>query len=482
LARLANTRARSGGTIKQNGKIDHMEATESLAQFVSGFDASALPEEALRRAKTAMLDCVGVAVAGARFESSLIVLDYIRECGGAPQATVLGTDIRTSAADAALANGHLSSSLLYEDTCLIVPGHATATLLPVLLALGESRHLSGRALLEAYVVGFEVEAALGPAIDPEHYERGWHATSTVGTMGATAAACRLLGLDRDTVRMALGIAASLASGFRQNFGTMMQAFHSGMAARNGVMAALLAQRGFTADPTILESRMGYANLFGAGPEKLVPKIAALGKDLALLGPNLYLKLYPCGFPLQRPIDLAIDLATAHDLDPDQIESIRCGVHYLIPETVFHENPQTGLQGRTSISYCIARAIIDRRMGLAQFTDAKVQESDVRKLMAKVRTEVPPELSRETLRGRVNAIAAPAVMQITLKDGRVLDMRLEHYRGAPERPLTRDEVVQKYRDYATMVLEAAQVECARQMIENLERVEDTAQLAVTLAAR
>jgi 2-methylcitrate dehydratase PrpD len=428
-----------------------------------------------------MLDCVGVALAGARFESSLIVLDFVRACGGRPLATVLGTDIRTSEADAALANGHLASALLYEDTCLVVPGHATATLLPVLLALGEARHLSGRAVLEAYVVGFEVEAALGPVLHPDHYERGWHATSTVGTMGATAAACRLLDLGPEAVRMALGIAASFASGFRQNFGTMMQAFHSGIAARNGVIAALLAQGGFTADPAILESRMGFANLFGAGTEKLFPGIAALGKELALLGPVLYLKLYPCGFPLQRPIDCAIDLAVAYQLQPDQIEEVRCGVHYLIPETVFHENPQTGLQGRTSIPYCVARAIIDRRMGLAQFTDEKVQDPAVRGLMAKVRTEVPPELSREALRGRVNSIAAPAVMTVKLKDGRVVTTRVEHYRGAPERPLTRDEVVRKYRDCATMVIDPVRADKALELVEHLEEVEDTSVLVALLAA-
>ena len=218
-----------------------MGATETVAQFITTLKASDIPQEALRRARTALLDCIGCAVAGAKYSSSGLLLDFIRDCGGAPQATVMGTTLRTSAPDAALANGMLSSALLYEDTCLIMPGHATATLLPVLLALGETRHLPGQALLEAYVIGFELEASLGPAIAPDHYERGWHATATVGTMGATAAACRLLGLDAERVRMALGIATSLAAGSRQNFGAMMQAFHSGVAARNGVTAALLAE-------------------------------------------------------------------------------------------------------------------------------------------------------------------------------------------------------------------------------------------------
>jgi 2-methylcitrate dehydratase PrpD len=300
-------------------------------------------------------------------------------------------------------------------------------------------------------------------------------------MGATAAACRLLGLDAPRVQMALGIATSLAAGSRQNFGAMMQAFHSGVAARNGVTAALLAQRGFSADPAILESRMGFCNLYGIGTAKLDAAMAGLGRDYALLGPNLYLKLYPCGFPLQRPIDCALELANAHQLLADDIEEIRCGVHYLIPETVFHVDPQTALQGRTSIPYCVARAILDRRMGLAQFTDAKVQDPAVRALMSRVRTVVPPELSREALRGKVNAIAAPAVMDIRLRDGRTVSTRVEQFRGAGERPLTAGEVSEKFRECAGVVLDASRVQRLESMIGDLGSLADAADLTALLAA-
>jgi 2-methylcitrate dehydratase PrpD len=241
------------------------------------------------------------------------------------------------------------------------------------------------------------------------------------------------------------------------------------------VAASLAQRGFTADASIFESRMGFCALFGIGPGKLEAAAPRLGRTYALLEPILYLKLYPCGFPLQRPIDCAIELAESHDLKPDDIADVRCGVHYLIPETVFHDDPQAGLQGRTSIPYCVARAIIDRRMGLAQFSDEKVQDPVVRSLMARVHAEVPPELSREALRGKVNAIAAPATMRITLRDGRVLTTRVEYFRGAPERPLSRDEVVAKYRDCARMALDDDRVDRAREAIEHLEDVEDAAEL-------
>lgn len=458
-----------------------MGATELVARFVADAEGASIPDAAFRRAKLALLDCIGVALAGSRFPSSLILLDLIRESGGTPQAGVIGTRLRTSTQEAALANGMLSAALLYDDTSVAMPGHSTSTLLPVLLALGESLHLPGRSLLDAYVVGFEVEALLGRAVDPEHYERGWHATSTIGSLGAAAAACRLMGLTHEQVRMALGIATSLTGGARQNFGTMTQAFHSGVAARNGVFAARLAEKGFTADASILESRMGFCSLFGVGPERLEASAAALGREFALPGPVLYMKLYPCGFPLQRPIDGALELAAAHDLTPDDIEEIRCGVHYLIPETVFHVNPQTGLQGRTSIPYCVARAILDRRMGLAQFTDDKVRDPAVRQLMAKVRAEVPPELSREALRGRVGAIAAPATLDIHLRGGRVLSTRVEYFRGAPERPLTRDEVVDKYRECAGTVLDPARAEQVRETIETLEDLSDAAQLGPLLAA-
>ena len=168
-------------------------------------------------------------------------------------------------------------------------------------------------------------------------------------------------------------------------------------------------------------------------------------------------------------------------DLDEIEEIHCGVHYLIPETVFHVNPQTGLQGRTSIPYCVARAIIDRRMGLAQFTDEKVQDPAVRALMPRVKTVVPPELSREALRGKVNAIAAPAVMDIRLRDGRTVSTRVEQFRGAGERPLSQDEVVAKFRECAGSVLDAPRVERVIATIDNLDRLADSAELAALLAA-
>jgi 2-methylcitrate dehydratase PrpD len=450
-------------------------ATEEIAKFIAAADLGNVPDAVRDKAVLALTDCLGCALGGARTPAVAMVLHHIRECGGAPQAGIIGNELKTSLPDAALANGLIASALLYDDTSLAMHGHSTATLLPVLLALGERLHKSGRDLLEAYLVGFEVEAVVGWAVEPEHYERGWHATATVGALGAAASACRLMGLPTDTVRMALGIAASMAGGSRQNFGTMTQALHGGLPARSGLVAADLAARGFTADPNILESRMGFFAIFGPDNRKVEAVTAGLGREWALQRPVLAMKLYPCGFPLHRPIEGTIELAVEHDIGPEAVEEVRCDVHYLVPETVFHHDPQTGLEGKTSIAYCVARSLLDRRIGLAQFTDEKVRDPAARRLMARVRVEVPPELSAEAARGRITAIAAPATVTITLRDGTVLSKVVKYYRGDPNRPLTEADVADKFRDCASTVLDAERTETLLRAVTAIESLKDTADL-------
>jgi 2-methylcitrate dehydratase PrpD len=271
----------------------------------------------------------------------------------------------------------------------------------------------------------------------------------------------------------------LVSGSRQNFGTMTQALHGGIPARNGVVAAQLAAGGLTADPDILESRMGFFALFGDRARAGGVAAAAFGREWALERPILAMKLYPCGFPLHRPIEGTIELATEHDLHSDDIEEITCGVHYLVPETVFYDNPQTGLQGKTSISYCVARALIDRRIGLADFTDEKVLDPAVRQLMTKVRVEVPPELSAEAVRGRVAAIAAPVFMEMKLRDGRVLKRRIDYYRGDPMRPLSEDDVAEKFRGCAASILEPDRAEKVLETVRNIEDLDEASTLVALL---
>ena len=241
-----------------------MRATSTIAEFVAKNRWEDCPAEAVDAARRAILDCLGVMLAGSAEPAARIVTDIARSEGGAPLATVIGTSLRTGAVWAALANGTAAHALDFDDTNFTMIGHPSAPVLSAALAAGELALADGRALVHAFLLGFEVETTLAEVLNPAHYERGFHATGTLGTMGAAATTARLLGLDPRQTGTALAIAASQASGLKENFGTMTKPFHAGHAARSGVLSALLAREGFTASERALEGPQGYFAVLGAG--------------------------------------------------------------------------------------------------------------------------------------------------------------------------------------------------------------------------
>jgi len=223
-----------------------MRATSHIAEFVTKSRWEDCPAEAVGAARRAILDCLGVMLAGSVEPAARIVTEIARSEGGAPLATVVGTLLRTGAVWASLANGTAAHALDFDDTNFAMMGHPSAPVLSAALAAGELALADGRSLVHAFLLGFEVETTLAEVMNPPHYEKGFHATGTLGVMGAAAAAARLLGLDASQTRTALAVAASQASGLKENFGTMTKPFHAGHAARSGVLSALLAREGFTA--------------------------------------------------------------------------------------------------------------------------------------------------------------------------------------------------------------------------------------------
>ena len=243
-------------------------ATAGVAEFLVKSRWEDCPPEAVEAARRAILDCLGVMLAGSVEPPARIIQRIAEMEGGTPLATVVGTGRRTGATWAALANGTAAHALDYDDTNFAMMGHPSAPVLSAALAVGELALADGRSLVHAFLLGFEVETTLAEVVNPPHYYRGWHATCTLGTLGAAAAAAHLLGLDAAQTRVALAVAASQASGLKENFGTMTKPFHAGHAARSGVLAALMAREGWTASEQALEGPQGFFAVLGAGDLRL----------------------------------------------------------------------------------------------------------------------------------------------------------------------------------------------------------------------
>ena len=457
-----------------------MDASERLARFV--VETESVPEDAIAQAKRALLDTLGVTLAGSREESARIVADWVREQGGRAEVAVLGRSFRAPAADAALANGAAAHALDFDDVSLPMRGHPSAPLLPAALAVAEKASRSGRDLLTAFVLGFEVETSLGRAIGEAHYALGWHATSTLGTLGAAAACARLLHLDAARTQMAFGIAASLASGLQQNFGTMTKPLHAGWAARNGVGAAELAARGFTADRRALEGESGqtparpggFLRAMSGGAEPDLESIASLGRPYQITSSGFGVKLYPCCYAVHRSLDAVLEMKARHRIDPAGIEAIRVEVSRGSLMPLRGDSPATGLEGKFSLEYCLAAALLDGHVMLTTFTDEAVHRPAVRELMAKIEVSEGPDESGGTF-----PIGGYAEVRIVLRGGEEQFLRVDTPRGDPSRPLSWEELTEKFRDCAQGVLPGEATEGAVGLIGRLEEVRDLAELTGAL---
>lgn len=441
-----------------------MGATERVAEFIVNTRFEQVPTEAIDVAKGAVVDGLGVAIAGSQTEIGRIVTRWAKEMGGALVAGVIGAGFKTAPAIAARANGTMAHALDYDDVTKNT-GHPTPPLLPTLLALGEAQHASGRELLEAYVVGFELESKLGNCMSRKHYAHGWHSTSIFGTMGAAAAAAKLLKLDVWQTQMALGLAASEAGGLRQNFGTMTKPYHAGLAASNGVIAATLARQGFTSAPDILEGEFGFLRVFGMPGEYDEHKISdTLGNPWNLVANGIGLKPYPCCRNAHRPLDAMLALVQTHTFTPDDVERIECEISAHVTKVMTYPKAHTGLEGKFSLPYCLAVAVCDQRVGIRQFADTRVDDAQVQALSSRVHI-VHPYDKTEWDTGEL----LPCIVRVRLKDGRVLEQSAGAPRGDPDNPLTWQQIAEKYRDCARELLSEGDAAQTLDLVHRLEEL-------------
>ena len=451
-----------------------MSLTATLAEAAIATDAARLPDALVVQAKRALLDTLACGLAGWREPGTQALIGLVAELGGREQATVWGGGPPVSVADAALINGASAHALDFDDVIASLGGHPSVPVAPAALALGEYVGASGRDVLAAFAVGVEFECKVARAIGPSHYARGWHATSTMGVLGAAAAAGRLLGLDVRQMTMAIGIAASQASGLRLNFGTMTKPFHPGHAARAGVVAALLARRGFTADADVLDGPLGF--LLAFSPDRDVDlEAAGWGEPWELCAPAVSVKKYPCCFQTHRALDAVLALRAEHGLAAADVTSVAVRMPPGASVALIHPRPGTGLEGKFSMEYTVAAALLDGRVGLASFEDAAVQRDAAQALIPRVTTTVddaPP----------VGPAEGYADVAVTLGDGRALRRRVEEPRGGPDEPLTWDELAAKFRDCAESVLTRDAAERTLATVAALDQQPDLGLLMAALSGR
>ena len=384
---------------------------------------------------------------------------------------MIGHGFKADVLGAALANGTAAHAELFDDNSEPMMAHPSASLVSALLALAQSRSLSGAEVLLAYVAGFEVNVALGRQVNPRMYEAGWHVTRTLGVLGVTAACCRLLKLGPEPLRAALGIAASMASGLRQNFGTMTMALHAGLTARDAVQAALLAEKGFLSDTDALDGKYGFFNLFvGAQPGAL-----PLGRPFELVESGIIFKPYPSGAPTHAAVHAAIALhATRYGTRLGEVAEIVCRVHPWNFMTLREGVPADTLRARVSLRYCVAAALCFGKLGSAQFTDRALADPLVQKFMTMIEIRQADDLPDNGL--------FPAEVEVRLVDGERAHVRCDIPPGAPAMPMSEAEADQKYRGCAAVVLDASAIERTRTMILGIERLADVGELCVALEGK
>ncbi|MCC6535856.1 MAG: MmgE/PrpD family protein [Burkholderiales bacterium] len=440
---------------------DH--ATAQLARFVAGSRGASLPASVERAACRGFANWLGCALGAADDEAVRAVLAVARVLSGREQASLVGRADRLDAVNAALVNGVAANALDYDDMHTPTLIHPTGPVVAAALALAESRGAGGKVLLCAVVAGIEVECRLGLALFPRHYDRGFHITATLGTLGAAAASCVVLGLDAARTQHALGIAATQAGGLRAMLTNACKSFNIGKAASAGALAALLAEAGLDSEPAVIEARFGLLDAFGPAQGAEV-----LTRDLGVryLLPEVSLKPYPCGVVIHPLIDACLAAATRGDsLRPAQVRAIRAWVHPRALELAGRAHPVDAIAGRYSLQHAAALALTSRAAGLAAFDGADVNDPELVRLRESMSIEPDPALA-----------PAQARVALELDDGEVRREAVDHPCGSPERPLDDAQLRAKFMELAVRAIEQPVAEELFELGMGLAQVADIRELA------
>lgn len=451
--------------------------TQKLAEYIGGLSFSMIPDSAKLNCKKSIRDTLGVALRGSRTKHGKIVADFAKEFDEKKESSVIGYGYKVSCLNAAFANSVMAHAIDFDDT--YEPGivHVGCVVIPVALAIGEARGISGKDLITAIVGGYDVSCRIASSVAPFHHTPlGYHTTGTANCFGAAAVAGKILGLSLDALINAFGIAGDSAAGLRQyhDDGSMLKHFHAGKAAQNGIFAALLAQRGFTGSPQILEGRYGFCKVLSQNHYNLAELTKGLGEEFRVNETSF--KPFPsCRFT-HGSIEAILILKSKHNLRVEEVEKLILRGFDVTVSGNNKPSPQTGLQAILSHQYNIATALVRGTVSVDDFwLPEKLNDERVRKLMKRIEVVEDSDFTKLFKEKHMY----PIKLEIVMKSGKTLTQRIDYLPGSPERPISDLELTNKFKGLASSVLSKPKLEELMNSIMRLEEVGDVRELAELL---
>ncbi|MBO8167882.1 MAG: MmgE/PrpD family protein [Thermoanaerobacteraceae bacterium] len=441
--------------------------SQRLAGFINNTEFSLLPAEVVEFTKLCVLDWLGSALAGSDKVPGKIITQVVAELGGAPQATVLADGSKNSCLNAALVNGAISHIVELDDVHKGAIIHPAAPVIPAALSAAEMRGKSGKELLTAVVVGYDVGIRVGEAVTPSHYYY-WHTTATCGTFGANAAAGKILGLSQDQLVNSLGNAGTQAAGLWEFIedGAMSKHLHPGKAAMNGLLAALLAEKGFTGASKIIEGKRGFCE--ATADDYDLGKITdGLGEKYKIMENSF--KVHASCRHTHQSVDIVLDLKKKHGLNLEDVDKVVVKGYQIALNITDNPNPQTPYAAKFSTQFCVALALKYGRVGLEEFSEDNLADPQLRAFLPRVEFVFDKQLDA------ASATKWPGEVEIVLKDGRVVTGATDFPKGDPENPVSREELIEKFKVLAGPYLSSSSLERAIDDILNLERIADVREI-------
>lgn len=452
-----------------------MGILSKLSTWIVDIGPDDISKEAIGNAKTAILDTIGVTLAGSMEESGKIITEFIKKVGGEQVSTVIGQCLKTSPQNAALANGTMAHALDFDDVSYTFCGHPSAPILPAVLATGEYVHASGLNIITAFIIGFEIACKIGMMTVPKICEDGWHSTGILASFGATAAAGKLLNLNVSQMTAALAINASQTCGLKGNAGTMSKHLQAGRAAENGVVAAILAKDGFTGVKNVFEGVDGFFQVLKVDiPNQTIQAITnKLGNPFDIVSPGFFIKQFPCCSEPQSAMFALQSLKEEFQIIAETVNSIECSATPMVNNILIYPFPRTGMEGKFSMQFCLALVLIQGEISVSDFSDEKVKDPEVIDLMKRIKLQIDEEFANEGYAPTEHPSAA--IVKVRMKNGDEYQKRANNPKWNPQNPPAMEELVKKYRNCAEGILIEEKVIKSIELIKSMEKINDIGEL-------